>query len=242
MIVHTDAALAALQVKVSEEGFAFTGGEATRALLDASTLDDWQTFADSWNRLEPDTYLAALGRYRRRRHATFSASGGMVQAQPHQPHFQSLAYNHLQGDLERMFAPVEAHIVAGRMLRGILRFCHAFFAALAPDVARWHIEVHQFRIEANASTAGEPTPEGSHRDGVDYVLVLLVERTNIARGTTTIHDTRGNALGDFTLTRALDAAWIDDSRVLHGVTAVTPIDPSFDAHRDVLVVTFRRAR
>lgn len=240
MIVHPDAAVAALQHQVSDDGFAFTGGEATRALLDATMLDDWQAFADSWNRLEPDTYLAAHGRYRRRRHATFSADGNAVRAEPHQPHFQSLAYNHLQGDIERLFAPVEPDIVEGRTLRGILRFCHAFFGALAPGVARWHVEVHQFRIEANASTAGEPTPEGSHRDGVDYVLVLLVDRTNIARGTTTIHDTAGRSLGDFTLARALDAAWIDDSRVLHGVTAVTPIDPDFDAHRDVLVVTFRR--
>jgi hypothetical protein len=34
---------------------------------------------------------------------------------------------------------------------------------------------------------GQPTPEGVHRDGVDYVLVLMVRRTNIAQGTTTIH-------------------------------------------------------
>jgi len=86
-----------------------------------------------------------------------------------------------------------------------------------------------------------PTPEGLHRDGVDWVLVLLVARENIAEGVTTIYGTNKNALGNFTLTAPLDAALVDDSRVYHGVTAVEPIDPTKPAYRDVLVVTFRRA-
>lgn len=80
-----------------------------------------------------------------------------------------------------------------------------------------------------------------HHDGVDYVLVLLVDRTNIESGTTTIHGGDGGLLGSFTLTRQLDAALVDDARVSHGVTAVTPFNPALPAHRDVLVVTFKRA-
>jgi hypothetical protein len=99
--------------------------------------------------------------------------------------------------------------------------------------------MHQFRIEARVDEAGEPTPEGVHRDGVDYVLVLLIDRTNIESGTTTIHAHDGSLLGSFTLTHALDAALVDDARVCHGVTAVTPLDPAQPAHRDVLVVTFK---
>jgi hypothetical protein len=70
---------------------------------------------------------------------------------------------------------------------------------------------------------------------------LMIDRANIESGTTTIHDQEGGLLGSFTLTRALDAALVDDARVCHGVTAVTPIDPLQPAHRDVLVVTFRAA-
>ena len=36
--------------------------------------------------------------------------------------------------------------------------------------------------------AGQPTPEGMHRDGVDWVLVLMVRRENIKSGETTIYD------------------------------------------------------
>ena len=71
--------------------------------------------------------------------------------------------------------------------------------------------------------------------------MVLVDRSNIARGTTTIHGADGSLLGRFTLTQALDSALVDDARVFHGVTPVTPLDPEAPSHRDVLVVTFRRS-
>jgi hypothetical protein len=79
-----------------------------------------------------------------------------------------------------------------------------------------------------------------HRDGVDYVLVLLVDRRNIASGTTTVHDLDKRALGSFTLTDPLDSALVDDSRCYHGVTPVEAENPAQPAYRDVLVVTFRK--
>jgi hypothetical protein len=103
------------------------------------------------------------------------------------------------------------------------------------------VECHQFRIEARSGEHGQPTPEGLHRDGVDWVLVMLVTRENIAEGVTSIHDSTKTLVGRFTLTQPLDSAFVDDSRVYHGVTAVVPIDPERPAYRDVLVVTFRRA-
>jgi hypothetical protein len=99
--------------------------------------------------------------------------------------------------------------------------------------------MHQFRIEARPGQAGLPTPEGPHRDGVDYVLVLLVARHNIEQGTTVVYDKQRRELGSFTLTRPFDAALVEDARVYHGVTAVTPLDPALRAYRDVLVLTFR---
>lgn len=231
-------ALSALHDRLRQDGFAFTAADTMRALLDAASLPDWAAFTASWDALAPDAYLASVGRHRRRRHAVYSADAQGVRREPHQPHYQSKNYNTLQGDIERWFEPMTAD---GPSLDRILGFCHGFFGALAPQVQRWHVEVHQFRIEARADEAGEPTPEGVHRDGVDYVLVLLVDRSNIESGTTTIHAADGRLLGSFTLTRPFDAALVDDARVFHGVTAVTPVDPARPAHRDVLVVTYRAA-
>jgi hypothetical protein len=231
-----------LRVALRRDGFAFATADAMRGLLDAATLADWPAFAASWNALGDDAYLAARGRHRRRRHAVFAATAdGTIRREPHQPHYQSVSYNSLQGGIERWFEPVEPAVADSASLGRILAFCRDGFGALAPEVRQWRIEVHQFRIEARADAAGEPTPEGVHRDGVDYVLVLLIDRENIERGTTTIHAPDGRELGQFTLAHAFDAALLDDRRVFHGVTPVVPKDPALPAHRDVLVVTFKAA-
>jgi hypothetical protein len=228
---------------LARQGFAFVPAARMRALLEISgPLSDWDAFAASWNDLPWDEYLARHGRYRRRRHAVFyAAHGGAVEpAARHEPHYQSRAYNPLQGGIERWFEPIAAQVGSGNAMQSILQFCRGLFDELAPAVTRWRIEAHQFRIEARVDQPGQPTPEGMHRDGVDYVLVLLVARHNIASGTTTIHAPDHRELGSFTLTAPFDAAWVDDARVFHGVTAVQAVDPSLPAHRDVLVVTFKR--
>ena len=228
---------------VRAQGFAFVPADETRALLEAyGALDDWSAFAASWDALEVDEYLAGHGRYRRRRHAVFRADDIGIARAPHQAHYQSLAYNALQGGIERWFEPTAAEIASGNTFSATLRFCRDAARLTTGHDGPWHVETHQFRIEARPGAPGEPTPEGMHRDGVDFVLVLLVARVNIASGTTQILEEGGRALGAFTLTQPLDAALVDDRRVFHGVTAVEPIDPSREAHRDVLVVTFRAAR
>lgn len=238
----------ALAAQVRRAGFAFAEGAAVDAILGAAGgLDDWDVFAESWDHLDPDQYLAATGRYRRRRHAVFDLGAALdSSAAPHrlpdQPHFQTLAHNPLQGGLARWFTPMTDTAVGTRAFQALMGFGRKVFARLdsAAATGSWRVEAHQFRIEAKPDHAGEPTPEGMHRDGVDYVLVVLVERRNIERGTTSIHAPDGAELGSFTLTRPRDIALVDDNRVFHGVTAVTPRDPSRLAHRDVLVLTYCR--
>jgi hypothetical protein len=78
-----------------------------------------------------------------------------------------------------------------------------------------------------------------HRDGVDWVCVVLVKRENVGSGTTEIYDSIRNVTSSFTLTEPLDTVLLDDSRVRHGVTPIAPLDSSGNGHRDVLVLTFR---
>jgi hypothetical protein len=231
-----------LEQRLSRDAYAFLGAARMRPLLAAAgPLADWERFAASWNDMPVDTYMADGGRYRRRRHAVFAARpGGAITRAPHQPHYQSRDYNPLHGGIERWFEPIAADIAAGASLTTILAFCRALFERLESATRAWHIETHQFRIEARTGQAGKPTPEGMHRDGVDYVLVLLIRRQNIRRGTTSIHDLDRHLLGSFTLTDPFDAALVHDARVYHGVTPVEPVDAAAPAYRDVLVATFKR--
>jgi hypothetical protein len=186
--------------------------------------------------------MADGGRYRRRRHAVFSVGhDGTIERQPHQPHFQTVEYNPLHGGVARWFEPVLPGIANGASFRTILAFCARLFGDLAKAELDWRVEAHQFRIEARAGEPGRPTPEGMHRDGVDFVLVLLIHRQNIVSGTTTIHGLDRELLGSFTLAAPFDAALVEDARVYHGVTPVAPLDSAQPAYRDVLVVTFKNA-
>jgi hypothetical protein len=235
----TTGTAAAVHDAVERTGFAFVHSDEMADLLaSAGKLSDWNEFAASWNDLALDTYMADGGRYRRRRHAVYAANaGGTIVRQPHQAHYQSRDYNSLNGGIARWFEPILGSIGNGDTLGAILASSRRFFETLTTN-RRWHVEVHQFRIEARAGQIGQPTPEGIHRDGVDYVLVLLVNRVNVKSATTTVHALDGPTLGSFTLSKPLDAAFLDDRRVAHGVTAVEPKDERQPAYRDVLVVTW----
>ena len=230
-----------LQAAVVKDGFAFVDAARMRELLSRfGQLSDWAEFVTSWDELALDTYMGDGGRYRRRRHAVYAAApGGPILRQPDQPHYQSLDYNPLNGGIARWFDPIDLELGSGPTIGAILTCSRAIFEALTP-ARLWHIEVHQFRIEARVEEPGRPTPEGIHRDGVDYVLVLLIDRYNVISGTTTVQALDGRQLGSFTLSAPLDAAFLDDTRVAHGVTAIEPLDPGTLGRRDVLVVTWRR--
>jgi hypothetical protein len=236
-----DAAVA-LHETVARQGFAVVPGEALAASLGpGGTPAALEAFAASWERLETDAFMADGGRYRRRRHANFSARWGVPGhlRGPHRPHFQATVHNTLNGGRDRWFAPVEDAVAAGATLTALLDAGRGLADGLFPG-QDWFVETHQFRIEATAGTPGYPTPEGVHHDGVDFVLIGMVARTNLAGGETLVTDEAGSELARFTLRDRLDTAFLDDKRVLHGVTPVQPEDPALPSCRDVLVVTWKR--
>ena len=223
---------------LTRDGYARLPGAAMFDRLSIAQAD-WDRFAQSWNDLGPDLYMADGGRYRRRRHAAFALVQGGFTRKPHQPHYQSRDYNRLNGDVQRWFDPVHPETADSPVLAAVFALCaDSFDPAHRGD---WHVEMHQFRIEAKAHENGRPTPEGMHRDGVDHVLVMLVERRNVREGVTRIGAPDGTPLGEFTLTDPADTMLIDDHRILHGVTEIHPLDPTQPAWRDALVVTFATA-
>jgi hypothetical protein len=229
---------------LAKKDFLFMPSDRTRSVLGAlggPGLSDWQAFERSWERLEVDQHMADGGQYRKRRHATLSAlpSSCVFNVEAHQPHYQSLHYNNLNGGIARHFAPIEADILHGATMTSLIRLGCEIFGRLAPFYP-WHIEIHQFRIEASGAEVGQPTPEGIHRDGVNFVIMLMVKRQNLVNGCTSIYDLDKLRLDEYTLQRPLDMAIVNDEHVFHGVTPIVQLDPNAIATRDVLVITFRR--
>jgi hypothetical protein len=192
----------------------------------------WQAFADSWDDLPCDLHMGDGGRYRLRRFLSFRVDDA-IERLPHAPHYQERVFNALNGGVPRWYAPIRESVVHSAPFEAYVRTFVALTGAKGPQL----LEAHQFRIAAGDTALGLPTPEGLHRDGRDWVLIALIGRQNAAGGTSCIHDLSGHPLLKVALTTAGEALLLDDRRVQHAVTPVTPAAPETAALRDVLVLT-----
>jgi len=232
-------------VRLRREGFVHVKGPEMRNYLERDgDLSDWPVFAESWSAMPVDRYMADGGTYRRRRYSVFSTriESGEFTLQPPRPHFQTLTCNASNGGLNRWYEPFSKEIIKGASLKTILNTGRNIIEQLCSN-RTWHIEAHQFRVEVFADEVGKPTPEGVHRDGVDFVLVMMINRTNVLDGEATIYpNSDGDALAHFTLLQPFDVLLLADNKVRHNVSSIMARDPAQPGMRDVLVATFSRTQ
>lgn len=247
--IATEHAASALQSK----GYAVLSPASTLAWL-GCPLNDLDAWLPSWDHLPIDGYLKDGGRYRRRRHSCFVVDGEKLRQAPHRAHWQPLEYNALHGGMQRLFEPITAEVVQSgawaKMLVSLAQLCSTLKPAVAGDAPNlpgsaqqsqpWFVEAHQFRIDTTDGI-GRPTPEGAHRDGVDFVFVLLVARHGIKGGESRVFEVDGPAGQRFTMTEPWTLLLLDDERVIHESTPIQPLNAEGAelGYRDTLVLTFR---
>lgn len=229
--VPADALVPALR----EQGYAVLAPDAVATLCGVPPAG-LQALAADWEDLPPDTYLRDGGNYRRRRHSCFVAEGGQLAQVPHRAHWQPRDYNALHGGMRRWFEPVAPATIARPAWPRLLLALGGVCSRLRP-VPRWYVEAHQFRIDTTDGI-GRPTPEGAHRDGVDFVAVILVGRHAIRGGETRVFEAHGPAGQRFTLSEPWSLLLLDDARMIHETTPIQPEDGAH-GHRDTLVLTYR---
>ncbi|GAB3467549.1 2OG-Fe dioxygenase family protein [Polaromonas eurypsychrophila] len=225
---------------LSQDGLRLLSPSDLGAALPPGWLQGWTELTPSWDDLPPDAHLKDGGRYRKRRHSCFIqnlADGALVQT-PHRAHWQPTDYNALHGGFERWFEAVDPAVAGAVAWTTLLSRLGRLFAQVRP-VARWFIEAHQFRIDT-AGGVGRPTPEGAHRDGVDFVVVMLVARRGVKGGETRVFDANGPHGLRFVMHEPLTTLLLDDARVIHETTPILPMQSgAVDGHRDTLVLTYR---
>lgn len=221
---------------LAAQGYALAS-PALVARLAGAPQDALAALHTHWDALPADTWLRDGGRYRRRRHGSLihTLADDRLVGVPHRAHWQPTTYNALHGGLSRWFEPLPSAMVEAPAWDGLLRGLGRLLAT--PDTDRWFIEAHAFRIDTTDGV-GRPTPEGAHRDGVDFVVVLLLERQDVRGGETRVFEAEGPHGVRFTLAQPWTALLLDDHRVIHETTPLQPDGPH--PHRDTLVLTFRR--
>ena len=196
-----------------------------------------RSLSSTWNHLPRDAYLKDGGKYRSRRHSCFiqTITTQALTQIAHRAHWQPVDYNALHGGIERLFDPIAPSVCNDAAWRDLLSGLGQTFHGLSAE-PQWFIEAHQFRIDT-AEGIGRPTPEGAHRDGVDFVAVILVDRQGVKGGETRVFDAHGTSGVRFTLTEPWSVLLLDDARVIHETTPIQPDGP--DGVRDTLVLTYR---
>jgi len=222
---------------LGREGFArLSAAEAQLALgVDVAALTRLAPF---WESLPRDAHLRDGGDYRARRHGCFTQdSGAAAVLVAHRAHWQPTAYNALHGGLTRWFEPIDSAVVQAPAWLELIGALGSLFTELRP-VPRWYVEAHQFRIHT-AHGLGRPTPEGAHRDGVDFVAVILIGRRHVIGGETRVFEAHGARGVRFTLEEPWSMLLMDDARVIH---ETTPLQAAGEGGaRDTLVLTYRAA-
>jgi hypothetical protein len=227
---------------IQSKGFvALPGSQIKDALQREVDSLDWPNFAANWNSLVLDGYMSDGGRYRRRRYASFRAPrNDAIRLNDRRPHFQKLDHNPLNGGIERWFEPFELQVFTSPIWKSLLNFARMTFDTCDPVAATWTIEAHQFRVSTEPGKTGLPTPEGAHRDGVDYVFMMLIDRQNVAGGMTCLTSETGERLAHLDLLQQGDAVLLHDTSIRHSVSAILIQENSIPAFRDMLVLTFVR--
>ena len=223
-----------LESCLRQQGYAVLAPESVCALAGVG-LEQLQALQASWNDLPPDQYLKDGGRYRRRRHASLEVNGQEVHLVPHRAHWQPLSYNALHGGMQRWFEPMSADVLAQPAWQALMKWL-AKVASSVQGAQTWYTEAHQFRIDTTDGI-GRPTPEGAHRDGVNWVAVFLVGRQGIKGGETRVFDIDSPRGQRFTLTEPWSLLLLDDQRVIHETTPIQPLQAQ--GWRDTLVITLR---
>ncbi|WJY14099.1 2OG-Fe dioxygenase family protein [Pectobacteriaceae bacterium CE90] len=226
--------------EIKKQGWAFIAGQD---VIDDLELDyDYvSSFGCYWDSLVRDEFMADNGTYRYRRYSHFRLEDphGKLILLPHEPYSQSTEFNYLNGGVERYYPPLETSFINHPLFISLIRGLAQIFNCAEKETRTWTIRLHPYRILTNKIETGKPTPEGLHRDGVDYIAMALIRRVNVSGGVTTITDSQRTPLHSKTLNQPMDIIVADDRRIMHEVSPISCSQGS-QGYRDVLVIAFER--
>lgn len=226
-----------INTELGSQGYSYVSANEF-TIANASTADVVD-MADEWNNLEVDNYLQNDASFRERRFGRFAyqPSSGRLTQLAHKPYFQAAKTNTYAGGMQRIVAPLTDRFARNPLLRELISQDFACFPTVDFDPDElWHVAVHLFRIIGREGEIGEPTPEGVHRDDIDFGAMHLISRSNAEGGLSRIHEEDHSVKAELCLERRLDTLFWADTNVLHSVTPIHPKDKNERAVRDILII------
>ncbi len=203
--------------------------------VEEKCLQDLQHKFDS---LPLDNYTE--GFYRYRRFSRFSVSGSKIARIPHSTFYQDLNDNRLLGGIQRDYQELNQDLVTEKEFVSLL-IKFSSYCQIQSDIQSLNIGVHQIRITCSSGQSGNPTPEGIHRDGVDTIGILGVNRHKIKGGITSLFYPDWESLIFQKEIHPGQLLIVDDKCLWHHTSPITPVSFSNAGFRDVLIFTYSSA-
>lgn len=228
-----------LVTALADQKYWFAAGAENFANWEFYSQDDWTEFAQCWDDLLLDEHMRDGGTYRYRRYSQFEYDtvADKLTLLEHAPYEQSMTINKLNGGFKRHYEPLEMRMIENEFFRGLMAWMAQAYSGVSGH-KKWNIKLHPYRIVATEG-AGDPSPEGLHRDGVDFITSFMIKKCNVSGGVSTITTPEEVKLSEVTLEQPGDIVIADDEQTKHGVSPIEIIDSNKSvAYRDVFVIAF----
>lgn len=147
--------------------------------------------------------------------------------------FQNKSRNRFAGGKKRVFKEISKNIL-DFFIKIFLNNFNTFFTNKKIEVG-----YHQIRIKCSSNFVGYPVPEGWHKDGFNYVIIINFDSKNIEGGITRIKD---NLIAKDTYSSFLkkgDYILLNDKKFYHYTDPINISNKVKNGYRDTLVITIK---
>lgn len=190
---------------------------------------------NSFNRLPADTNEKSQGKYfRYRKFSRLVISDKKFLPIKNTNFYQKRKINRYAGGKIRKFKPIDSKVLND--------FAEIFKKNFLKKIIGKKIEIgfHQLRIKCGKNFVGYPVPEGWHKDGFDYIILLNIGSKNIKGGVTRIKNeiTSDHDVFSWFLNKG-EYILLNDRKFFHYTDPINVMDNKLEGFRDTLVVTVR---
>ena len=159
---------------------------------------------------------------------------------------QSKDYNNFQGDVERKFENLDDELLQSSGFKEILYL----FRMVNQLPHGTNVDIHQMRVVVTDGMSSMVSPEGIHQDGYDCIAMIGISRYNVTGGHLLVYNNsddefkgrpmlESKLLFDFPLDGGI-IVFVDDKRLWHNASSISPIDSSDRAYMDSFILTANR--
>ena len=194
--------------------------------------------ANCFNKLPPDTNEKSKGYYFRfRKYSRINYIKKTFSVDPGDDFYQQKKINRFSGGKLRKFANLDK-----KTTDKVIKLINNNFINFLDKNKNYNLGVHFLRIKCGNNFVGYPVPEGWHKDGFDFVIILNVASKNIKGGTTRLKTNMNlDKKDDFAeFLKQGEFVFVNDKKYNHYTDPITIDKEKKKSYRDTIVITVKK--